>query len=340
MSFADAYEANPQWQPWSREQALAQAIERLPASARAKYSGFVAAVTDAEALMAAALMRSRDLEDRFQMALDRADRAERAAAQGIIDQPALAKARESADVVRRAQRREILLTPLSFHALAREWSALEIERNKRRGAHGQASQLVVRLDAFLLSGVPPCRPITAQARPQEGESLPKAVERVRAAISIAQREVGRVRSAPLPAEMLAESIRDQVRELARSGTPVVTIGAGEPPRIEWSDGPQLGGGIAALGATRLLAALFPKQMEEMLLAGIDRIQGIAPPERDERLERLGGDIRQLEHEEESLISQALTKGLDGVDRRGDAGGFALLQIEPIPLSDLVATAAE
>jgi hypothetical protein len=322
MSFADAYEANPQWQPWSREQALAQAIERLPASARAKYSGFVAAVTDAEALMAAALMRSRDLEDRFQMALDRADRAERAAAQGIIDQPALAKARESADVVRR------------------EWSALEIERNKRRGAHGQASQLVVRLDAFLLSGVPPCRPITAQARPQEGESLPKAVERVRAAISIAQREVGRVRSAPLPAEMLAESIRDQVRELARSGTPVVTIGAGEPPRIEWSDGPQLGGGIAALGATRLLAALFPKQMEEMLLAGIDRIQGIAPPERDERLERLGGDIRQLEHEEESLISQALTKGLDGVDRRGDAGGFALLQIEPIPLSDLVATAAE
>jgi hypothetical protein len=324
MSFTDGgYEANPSWQPWSREQALQVALARLPPSARAKYESYVAAVTDAEALMAAALQRSRSVEDKFQMAIDRVDRAERAAAQGGLDANAIAKARAAADAVR-------------F-----EYQAVAEEQAKRRGAHGQAAQTVVRLDAFLLNGVPPCRACTVMARPQDGESLQQAITRVRAAIDIAQREVRTVRSAPLPAATIASSIRDQIRELAAAGMPHVTIGGGDmPPRIEWPDGPQLGAlGAASLGATKLFAAMFPERLEEVLLVGVDGIQGIDPADRAERLERLGADVLQLEHEEEALVQLALAKGLDGVGRRGDTSGWVLLGVEPIPLADLATAAA-
>jgi hypothetical protein len=323
MSLTDGYEANPQWMPSSREAALRMAIERLPASARAKYEGYVADVEDAQALVEAALMRSKAIEDRFQLAVERLDRAERAVAQGTIDAAALAKARAAADAVR-------------F-----EYQAVAEEQSRRRGAHGQAAQRVVQLDTFLLSGVPPCRAAAVQARPQDGESLPKAIERVRAAIGIAQREAARVRAMPLPAAVLAGQIRDQVRTLAAQGRPVVTVGGGDAGvRIEWPDGPQLGAlGAASLGATKLFAALFPDQLEALLLTGIDRIQGIDPTERAERLEKLGADILRLETEEESLISQALSKGLD-VARRGDMSGYALLGIEPVPVADMAMAAAE
>jgi hypothetical protein len=313
------YLENPAWMPPTRTQALSVALSRLPASARAKYDGYVAAVEDAQALMESALRRARDLEDKFQVAVDRADRAVRAAAQGATAASAVTAARDAADAVRR------------------EYRALEIERDRRRAAHGQAAQTIARLDTFLLSGVPPCRAVAVQARAQDGETLQQALERVRAAIGVAQREAGRVRSAPLPAETIAAQIRDQVRQLAAQGMPHVTIGAGDtPPRIEWPDGPMIGAlGAPSLGGSKLLAALFPKQLEALLLSGVDKIQGISPAERAERLAKLAADILGLEHEEEALVELALAKGLD-VDRRGDVSGFGLLGIEPISPAELMA----
>jgi hypothetical protein len=90
-------------------------------------------------------------------------------------------------------------------------------------------------------------------------------------------------------------------------------------------------GYAASGdnyAPRLFAALFPDKVYELLVSQIGDLPGISANERADRVRELEVRIMLLEHQEESLVAQALAQGLAGVFRRSDASPYALLSCSP------------
>jgi hypothetical protein len=81
--------------------------------------------------------------------------------------------------------------------------------------------------------------------------------------------------------------------------------------------------------TKLVAWLFKDRLLERAAARVAEIvgdSGISKSERERHTAELNDEIRRLEHEEESLIVQALDAGLD-VHRRYQASPFALLGLE-------------
>jgi hypothetical protein len=149
---------------------------------------------------------------------------------------------------------------------------------------------------------------------------------------------------PPTKDAIKQQVKDEVQRLLLAGTPRITVNPDSPDRIkiEWADNNPFTPNAAPAGsAAKLLAFLFPTQMYAALLSGIEGLpDGISAAERAERKAKLEQRLLALEREEESLIEQALSAGLVGVERRPTASGWAILGLEPLPPDAPVAEAAE
>jgi hypothetical protein len=294
-----------------------QLLRRLPPHARAKFNALVALVDDSEALLARAFEREHGLgeqRDAIAYRLGHLDRASEA--------DTIAEIKAEMDVI------------------DAEVQKLSDERAKRNATHANAQQVISQLrDQFIPSiglDLPgssgtALRAVDVRAKPRDGETLAAAITRTRGEISNAKGELGRVKIAPPSRAEIERALRAEVQRLITKGTPNVNVADGKIT-VFWPDTPTLGGtpGVAVAApsgsASALIAAMFPDELLALLSQGVDQIEGIGAAERASRVAEIGASIERLEHQEESLVVQAIAAGLD-VHRRATASGWALLGIE-------------
>jgi hypothetical protein len=219
--------------------------------------------------------------------------------------------------------------------LATEWeqaqgdyAELLATRSRLNAKHAELTNLTSRLQHTEIPNIYGWLvPVAVDAQPQEGEDLVAAVERTRSELYQKQGALAATRQAPLPREELLAMCRTTVNTAALNGLPLV-ISHGGKFTIQW-DRISVPGYPASSDnfVPRLLAALFPEELFQLLASQIPDLPGIDAAERREREAELERQILQLEHEEESLIVQAQAKGLD-MPRRRDASAYALLGCDP------------
>jgi hypothetical protein len=292
---------------------LAQAVARLPHAAQSKYRSLAALADDSAALLRVAMERSKRLEESLyhcEMRLGRLDpRTE--------GDDAITKLRADRD------------------ALRTEVSTIEQRRStlnaRRSNAEQVLSQLQAAIPLLVERGGGQLRAVTITAQPRKGESLKDAILRLRREIANANSELSALRTAPLPPADIKAEISRQIAAMADQGRPVLRLDGGSV-EVAWPDVAQFanpGQPMAAPngGASKLLCWLFQDQITAALTNGVDDVVGgISTAEREARTAELNDEILRLEHEEESLIVQALDAGLD-VHRRYQASPFALLGLE-------------
>jgi Semialdehyde dehydrogenase, NAD binding domain len=115
---------------------------------------------------------------------------------------------------------------------------------------------------------------------------------------------------------------------------ICLMSAGAAVSKEWSPkiaaAGAVGGALAAPSgsASKMLAALFPEQIKNLLLTGVEDVAGGIPSaERPQRIRDAEARILALEICEERLVCEALDAGLE-VHRRIDANPWAILFAEP------------
>jgi hypothetical protein len=292
---------------------LAQALGRLPYPAQSKYRSLAALADDSGALLRATMERSKRLEESLyhvEMRLGRLDpRTE--------GDDAIAKLRADRDALR-----------LEVGAEEQRRSTLNA---RRANAEQVLSQLQAAIPLLVERGGGQLRAVTITAQPRRDESLKDAILRLRRDIANANSELSALRNAPLPpADIKAEIVR-QVAAMADQGRPALRLDGGTV-EVAWPDVALFsnpGQPMAAPngGASKLLCWLFQDQITAALTNGVDDVVGgITKSERERRTAELNNTIRDLEHQEESLVTQALDAGLD-VHRRPTASPFALLGLE-------------
>lgn len=298
---------------------------RLPASARRKFAALKAQIEDAVALVNASQARRVALETAVIAAQQRAALCERS-----DDAAAKRQAGEDLEAARAAL------------------DKIDAERAKRTSVMANCQQILSRLDAWVpaaLAGIGeaalagPLRPVAISAKPKPGESIADAVGRVRALIAAAESDLVATRALPPPADEIKRACRAEVERLREFGCPKVAFESGQVV-VRWPDAPRFAAKGAAIGApagsvAAMLAWLFPQQLYDALIQGADAVRGITAAERSARIAKLEKRILELEHEEESLIEQALAAGLEA-HRRPSANPLALLGIEIVPLEQLAA----
>ena len=301
---------NPtQWPVYS----LAQAVGRLPYPAQSKYRALAALADDSGALLRATMERSKRLEESLyhvEMRLGRLDpRTE--------GDDAIAKLRADRDALRaevntEEQRRSTL-------------------NARRSNAEQVLSQLQAAIPLLVERGGGQLRAVTITAQPRRDESLKDAILRLRREIANANSELNGLRTAPLPPADIKAEINRQVAAMADQGRPALRLDGGTV-EVAWPDVSLFANPGAPMAApngsaSRLLCWLFQDQITAALTNGVDDvIGGVSKSDRERRSAELTDEVRRLEHEEESLVTQALDAGLD-VHRRYQASPFALLGLE-------------
>ncbi|OPH83628.1 hypothetical protein B2M20_05580 [Nitrobacter vulgaris] len=178
-----------------------------------------------------------------------------------------------------------------------------------------------------LEKVPPGSSIEAaprlKVRLKEGESLTRAIDRIRGEIADQVRERHRVLRAELPIADRKRAARAYVNELAAKGSPNITA---DHDRFELSYPPSFS---AKLDVQALLAWLNPELFRERLCAQIDAMPkpkfALSTDAKRERLREIKAAIIELEREEEGLIEKAADEGFD-IARRPDASPAVILGI--------------
>jgi hypothetical protein len=308
-----------------------QVLQRLPPHARRKWHGLIAAVDDTEALLRLSFERQKALQERRDAIAYRLSYLDRAS-----EHEAIADAKAEIEIIES------------------DLMKLADERAKREGVKANCDQVLSSLRAFIMTtgfDLPGADgrqmlPVAVQAKPNEGETLADAIIRVRSEIGMAKSELQRVRSAPPSRDEIEDALRREVQTLITRGTPSVNIDGGKITTF-WPDRPVLGGAkneavaAPAGSASALIAAMFPDVVYKMLTQGLDQLEGgISADERARRTAEIERQVLLLEHEEESLVTQALAAGLE-VHRRPSASGWALLAIAPPPAAaDQMMVAAE
>jgi hypothetical protein len=155
---------------------------------------------------------------------------------------------------------------------------------------------------------------------------------VRSQIANANTEITRLRTAPCTADEIRAAVLAKVEQLAAQGAPHISSDSGTVT-IRFADEPQFADPGTVMSApagsnSKMLAWLFPDQMLARLTAGLDDVVpgGVSKEEREQRTAELNAEVRELEHAEEALVTQAIEQGLD-VHRRPTASPFALLGVE-------------
>jgi len=288
---------------------VAQAIDRLPARARAKYDDLKATLADAEALQRSLQERIRTKEERASQLAHERDHSADGTAQTRLDAE-LARVRADLD-------------------------KLERERSKRNSVRANTEQVISRINNFvgeLFSGAsdinPPPWP-DAVPGPHESESVGDAILRLRSEISVARSELQRIKTAPLPASEVRAAIAAEVDRMAAAGTPRITVGPAGKVAIDWCDVQAFAAPgqarSAPSGSASQLACWWDRDaMIERLTAGIVDAPGSIPAaERPPRIRESELRLLALEIGEERLVVLALEQGL-GIDRRLDVSPWAVL----------------
>jgi hypothetical protein len=158
-------------------------------------------------------------------------------------------------------------------------------------------------------------------------SLPHAVEATRRQIADLQKEIAKVRSAPLKVSSKREAARAYLERLAQVYAPKIVFDGRGGAKATWREN-------MVVSKDEILAlivwALGPNGPAELVEAfQIDEEpepeDAVSPLEREQQLSKFANTLLQLERQEEALISCA---GADGheITRRPDANPMAVLYL--------------
>jgi hypothetical protein len=299
----------PEYPPNSPQQALAQAVARLPTSARAKYNKLVAQAEDIDAVVRATVERRRLAETRVIAATQRAQSTD----------PRFASAEQVQAVHEEAETARAAM------------AEIETSLDAHNQAQARAQQTVAQLRQFLIAQTSgPVRVAGIASSRRKGEGLQDAIVRVRQELSTAQAELAQVKATPPTKIEITQQITDQINAL-REYAPRWTLDANNKLVIAWPDTPQFSAtgtfNAPSGSASKLLAWMFPDQLFALLTDGIDAWpEGLSASERQRRIQELEHRIRNLEHQEEDLIEAAEKQGIEVP--RVWRSGWATLSIEP------------
>jgi hypothetical protein len=309
--------------PFTQEGRIEISLSLLPPIARKKFRALEALASDEGALTKAALARVNSAETRL-FEIQRSARRLDPRVDGELIEERGREHEEVRDELDRAQ------------------DAL----NKRNGIRGNAEQIVSQLKYNFLAaencqGPWGCRAYAGPpAKPREGESLVDAILRTRGEISQVQGYLIGVKSVPPTADEIKAAVVAEVNKLAKEGTPTFSFDGGKV-KINWPDvqlyGPPNQGLAAPSGsASKEFCWLFPDKVIAKLSAEAEARGGdLSAAERRERIAQLEVRLAELEHEDESLVEQAIAAGVE-VHRRTAASAYALLGIELNPAPKAVA----
>jgi hypothetical protein len=288
---------------------LSAALERLPMVARRKYRALQSIVDDAGALTKASMARESDIESAI----------------GDLR-------RRLAFVDLRTERFRSVELKEEIEALGVELEQIKAERSKRNSVRSNTEQVLAQLNVHIPAlAAQRLRAATTVAQPEKGETLANAILRVRSEIKQARGDLYQLKAAPLPRAEIEQQIRAHVQQLVRDGTPRLDLRGGAV-KVYWPDkaGFSATGSAPAGAASALFAWLFPQQVYEMLIGGVDEtiVGGVSSADRISVGAEIEASIRTLGHQEESLIVAALAAGIE-VHRRYDASPFALLGVESV-----------
>jgi hypothetical protein len=292
---------------------LSAAVARLPISAQARYRALIAKADDTSAVLRATIERNKRTEERLyhhEMRLGRLD------------------PRVEADTIAKEQ--------ADRDALRAEFAVEEQRRSTLNARRANFEQTLAQLNGYIPLLVErgaggTLRPVTVSAQPRKSETLGDAIRRIRSEIASVQGELTRLRTAPPTAEEYRAAAAAKVQQLVAQGAPTISHDGGKIT-ITFPDEAQFANPGAALAApsgssSKLQAWLFPDQMLARLTEGVDEVVGgVSKAERERRSAELAAEICSLEHQEESLVTQALDAGLD-VGRRVGASPLAILGLE-------------
>jgi hypothetical protein len=158
-------------------------------------------------------------------------------------------------------------------------------------------------------------------------SLPKAVESTREQIADLQKEIAKVRSAPLKVESKRDAARAYLERLAQVYAPRIVFDGRGGAKATWRED-------MVVSKDEILAlivwALGPNGPAELVEAfQIDDEpepeDAISPEERHQQLSKFANTLLTLERQENSLISCAAADGHE-ITRRPDANPMAVLNL--------------
>ena len=266
-------------------------LSMLPPSARRKYEGWQARLGDAHALLASIGERRKVYETRLAVA-----------------QTTLASLGDPGrrDEVK-AKKLEAELAEINA-----DLEHLDSDRAKRQAERDSAERVLTPLQLFLKSlwsapdpyrAAPTAlRSVVVETKLQDGETAAQALARVRRQISGVQSELGKLKSAPLPAAEVRAKVEAEIDALARQGCPSLNTKDG---RLTWpDDAPSHSFGAPGGSARALLCWLYHDEVLKAATSGLDQEipDSIAAAERPAREAQLRAELLRLEREEVALVT--------------------------------------
>jgi hypothetical protein len=284
------------------------ALGRLPPPARAKYNKLVTEAEDADALVRPTYERRKLLENSY----------------------VSLRARVSMVDSRNESPERVAELKAELEQARAAYDAVDQQLSARNDGKARADQMVAQLQHFLVGQASgPVQLAGVASSMRKGEGLQAAIDRVRNELSKAQSALASVKAAVSTRAEIEQQLHDYINSLREHG-PHWTL-EGNKVVVHSPDMTQFSGtGVFSApsgSAIKLFAALLPDQLYAALTSGLDQWpEGLTTAERERRTQELEQQIRNLEHQEEHLITQALAQGL--AVQRIYRNGWATLGLAP------------
>jgi hypothetical protein len=240
---------------------------------------------------------------------------------------ALQVARMSAEDAQRAAVGRLNGLPRDAEQQMRARLADEVTKHKFR--FQQLSLLVNKVNQWImqLRGSPVLEPaVISSVELKNNETLPAAIERVRAEIAAINERLAVVRRAPLPSQTMLEIADQFVERLGRQAKPTLVFDMKDQMSLRWRD--SVVGGVEDLVAFACWMA--PDAMKNTLKAEIAQMptamNAMPALDRQQLVEKLEDALFSHELVEEALVARAHSDGLVDLLRRPDADPRAVLGI--------------
>jgi hypothetical protein len=201
-----------------------------------------------------------------------------------------------------------------------------IEVGNRR--HEDTAQLINAITVFVRA-VPDAMALEAvePVKPPDGD-LAAALVEVRKKIAAATIEASKVKAAPPPKAEIRQGLSQFVERLIAKAKPRLKIERGRPFEAVFEDRNfDFGASLAWIGG--LVAWTNREKFTAALEALVDELpdQGaMATVEQQKRLSALEAELERLGHEEEAIISEAFSRGVD-LARRPNAAPQCVLSVK-------------
>jgi hypothetical protein len=204
------------------------------------------------------------------------------------------------------------------------------ERDKQSHRHNALSRLVSACNQFIMQ-LRPVPGTSLEVHPPLNltikTSLPAAVASTREQIADLQKEIAKVRAAPLKVSSKREAARAYLERLAQVYAPKILFDGRGGAKAMWRED-------MVVSKDEILSlivwALGPNGPQELVEAFAIDEEGepedaISPEERERQLSKFQNTLLTLERQEETLISCAAADGFE-IIRRPDASPMAVLNL--------------